>query len=87
MLLLFKKNNFDAFQQKFVGMNILFILTTLLREVDLLTAGTRNRHGRLNHLQGGVATIVLNSTHRAFTEDPVAQVPNPHPLAVTITIE
>lgn len=73
-------------QRKFAVMNILCILMTLPQEVDLLITGLKSQHGKLDLLRGGVAITVLNSTHRAFTEDPVAQAPNPHPLAVTITI-
>lgn len=73
-------------EQKFVVMNILCILMTLPQEVDLLITGLISQHGKSDPLQGGVAIIVLNSTHRAFTDDPVAQALNLLPLAVTITI-
>lgn len=84
-LLLFKIC-INFLQLKYVVMNIQCIPMTLQREADHQIIGPKSQHGRLDPLHGGVAITVLNSTHRAFTEDPVAQVPNPHPLTVTITI-
>lgn len=74
------------FQLKYGEMNILFILMTRLQEEGHLKTGLKSQHGKLDPLLSGVAIIVLNSTHRAFTEDPVAQALNLLLHAVTTII-